>query len=217
MLTESTAINLSGIRNIIFDLGGVIININYSLATEELRKYSTAPNPIAFSQKEQSALFDLYEKGEITSEEFRKMLREAYKIEATDQQIDDAWNAMLLDIPEERIHLLQALGSKYRLFLLSNTNAIHMQRFNQMVSESFSIPSLDSLFEQTYYSHLIGMRKPDQIVFETILRQNGLKKEETLFIDDSIQHIESARKTCIKTLHLTPPLTINQALQHGSE
>jgi len=216
VLTESVPPTLQNIQNIIFDLGGVILNIDYKLATQELRKFSSFQKDVEFSQKQQSELFDAYEKGEISSAEFRQLLREHYRINATDDQIDEAWNAMLLDFPQERIDLLQALGSKYRLFLLSNTNDIHMQRFNQIVNESFSIPSLDSLFEQVYYSHLIGMRKPDYIVFETILNQNALKAEETLFIDDSIQHIESAQKLGIKTLHLAPPLTINQALQHGA-
>lgn len=216
MLTESVPASLNNIRNIIFDLGGVILNINYKLATEALAKLSARGTKVEFSQKEQSALFDSYEKGEISSAEFRQKLRQTYLIEGTDEQIDEAWNAMLLDFPQERIDLLLALGSKYRLFLLSNTNDIHMQGFNGIVSESFSIPNLDSLFEKVYYSHLIGMRKPDAVVFETILQQNRLQPEETLFIDDSIQHIESAQKTGIKTLHLTPPLTINQALQHGA-
>ena len=216
MLTESVPPALKNIQNIIFDLGGVILNIDYNLATQALRQFSSFQKDVEFSQKQQSELFDAYEKGEISSAEFRQQLREHYRINATDDQIDEAWNAMLLDFPQERINLLQALGSKYRLFLLSNTNEIHMLRFNQIANESFSIPSLDSLFEQVYYSHLIGMRKPDDIVFETILNQNGLKAEETLFIDDSIQHIESAQKLGIKTLHLAPPLTINQALQHGA-
>ena len=145
--------------------------------------------------------------------EFRDELRATYSITATDEEIDAAWNAMLLDIPQERIDLLLELGKKYRLFLLSNTNAIHMKRFNEIVAHSFTIPSLDALFEQSYYSHLIGKRKPDAVIFEEIVAMNGLRKEETLFIDDSIQHIESADKVGLKTLHLQPPLTINEVFK----
>ncbi|MDX5417980.1 MAG: HAD family phosphatase [Hymenobacteraceae bacterium] len=201
---------LTNVKNIIFDLGGVIINIDYHKSIHELEQYCPEGRSIEYSQKAQSQLFDLFETGNSSSEEFRQQLREAYCLEATDEQIDDAWNAMLLDIPAERIELLRELGKKYRIFLLSNTNAIHLKRFNEMVEHSFTIPSLDSLFERTYYSHLIGQRKPDAIVFEQILEQNGLKREETLFIDDSIQHIESADKIGLQTLFLKPPLTINQ-------
>lgn len=202
--------DLANIKNIIFDLGGVIINIDYDKSIQALQQYSKGGRNIAYSQKAQSKLFDLFETGNSTPEVFREQLRQEYDLEATDEELDAAWNAMLLDIPKERIDLLLELGKKYRLFLLSNTNAIHLIRFNQIVEHSFTIPSLDALFEQAYYSHLVGLRKPDAIIFEQILAQHGLTKEETLFIDDSIQHIESARKIGIQTLHLQPPLTINE-------
>ncbi|MHC2993765.1 HAD family hydrolase [Pontibacter sp. HJ8] len=202
--------DLTSVKNIIFDLGGVIINLDYDKSIRALEQYCPNGRSIEYSQRAQSQIFDLFETGNAGPEEFRNELRQAYQLEATDEQIDAAWNAMLLDIPAERIELLRELGNKYRIFLLSNTNAIHMKRFNEMVEHSFTIPSLDSLFEQTYYSHLIGQRKPDAIVFEQILEQNGLKREETLFIDDSIQHIESANKIGLQTLFLQPPLTINQ-------
>jgi len=204
---------LDGIKNIIFDLGGVIINIRFQLALDAFQKLSKNGRVLEFSQSQQSGLFDDYETGRITDAEFRAKLREQYNIEATDDEIDEAWNALLLDIPEERIELLRELGNTYRLFLLSNTNAIHLIRFNQIIAESFTIPNLDSLFEKTYYSHLIGQRKPDAIVFEQILAQNNLVPTETLFVDDSIQHIQSADKLGIKTLFLAPPLTINEAFK----
>lgn len=201
---------LTQIKNIIFDLGGVIINLDINRSIEALQKLCKANCQIAYSQREQSQLFDMLETGISSPEQFRAGLRAAYGITASDEEIDAAWNAMLLDIPQERIDLLLELGKKYRIFLLSNTNAIHQKRFNEIVAHSFTIPSLDSLFEQAYYSHLIGMRKPDTLVFEGIIAMNKLKKQETLFIDDSIQHIESAQKVGLQTLYLQPPLTINQ-------
>ncbi len=207
--------DLTSIKNIIFDLGGVIINIDYHKSIEELQKLCKENCQIQFSQKEQSHLFDLYETGNSSSEEFRDDLRKSYQMrDVTDEQIDDAWNAMLLDIPQERIDLLRELGKKYRIFLLSNTNAIHLKKFNEIVEHSFTIPSLDSLFEGAYYSHLVGKRKPDAAIFQLILDEHNLSKEETLFIDDSIQHIESARAMGINTLHLQPPLTINKFFEN---
>ncbi|WP_210490335.1 HAD family hydrolase [Rufibacter aurantiacus] len=207
--------DFSSIKNIIFDLGGVIINIDYAKGTDALKAYGRTGANVDFSQKKQSELFDLYERGDISSEEFREGLRAEYFIEASDAQIDEAWNSLLLDIPAERIELLRELKKHYNLYLLSNTNAIHMLAFNKIVEDNFGIPSLDSLFDKTYYSHLVRMRKPGGEVFEHILAENGLKREETLFIDDSIQHIEGAKQVGLQTLHLAPPLTINQALKEA--
>ena len=207
--------DLSGIKNIIFDLGGVILNIRYQNALEAFQKLSTSQQTIAFTQQKQSRLFDDYETGRISDQAFREGLRQHYEIEASDAEIDAAWNAMLLDIPAERITLLQALSQKYRLFLLSNTNAIHLVHFTRLVAEGFAIPSLDSLFEKTYYSHLIGQRKPDAPVFEHILNRHQLNRRETLFIDDSIQHIEGARQVGLQTLFLAPPLTINEVFKNA--
>ncbi len=203
------------VKNIIFDLGGVIINLAYQKSVDALRLLSKKQQVIDFTQQAQSELFDLYETGRISSEAFRQGLRETYAIEGEDNALDEAWNAMLLDIPQERIQLLQELGKHYRLFLLSNTNAIHADRFNKTVQEVSGLPSLDSLFEKTYYSHLVGMRKPSSEVFQHILEQNNLQTSETLFIDDSLQHIEGARKLGLQTLHLQPPLTINEFFKHA--
>lgn len=203
----------AGIKNIIFDLGGVIINIKFQRALDAFQQLSKSGKVLEFTQQQQSALFDAYETGQISDAEFRAGLRKHYELEASDEEIDAAWNALLLDIPAERIELLRALGQKYRLFLLSNTNAIHWVKFTQIVADNFNIPSLDSLFEKTYYSHLIGQRKPDAIVFEQILTQHNLLAAETLFVDDSIQHIEGAKTVGLRTLFLAPPLTINEAFK----
>ena len=208
--------NFSSIKNIIFDFGGVIINIEYARSTEALRAYSTSQDQVDFSQKGQSHLFDLYERGDISSSEFRDGLRREYGIEATDDQIDEAWNSLLLDIPAERIDLLRTLAKKYRLFLLSNTNDIHMVAFHKIMADSHGLPNLEPLFEKVYYSHLVHKRKPHADIFAHVLAENNLNPEETLFIDDSIQHIEGAHKVGLQTLHLAPPLTINHALKEAA-
>ena len=200
----------ANIKNIIFDLGGVIINIDYQKTIDAFKKLSKADATIAFNQKNQSELFDELETGRISNAEFRQKVREHYQVEGSDEEIDAAWNAMLLDIPKERIDLLRALRKDHKLFLLSNTNAIHLIAFNKIVQDSHGMPALDELFDKCYYSHLVDDRKPNPAIFERILQENNLQKAETLFIDDSIQHIESAEKVGIKTLHLAPPLTINQ-------
>ena len=200
----------ANIKNIIFDLGGVIINIDYQKTIDAFKKLSKADATIEFNQKNQSELFDELETGRISNEAFRQKVREHYQVAGSDEEIDAAWNAMLLDIPKERIELLRALRKDHKLFLLSNTNAIHLIAFNKIVQDSFGMPALDELFDKCYYSHLVDDRKPNPAIFERIVAENNLQKAETLFIDDSIQHIESAEKVGIKTLHLAPPLTINQ-------
>ena len=207
--------NLDNVKNIIFDLGGVIINLAIQKSVDALSSLSHNQQIIEFSQQAQSELFDLYETGRISSDEFRNRLRHTYTLTGTDAEIDEAWNSMLLDIPPDRITLLQDLGKKYRLFLLSNTNAIHLTSFNQTVQDVAGLPSLDSLFEKAYYSHLVGLRKPDAAVFEHILSENNLIAAETLFIDDSIQHIKGAAAVGLQTLHLQPPLTINEFFRHA--
>jgi putative hydrolase of the HAD superfamily len=212
---QKIPVDFSKIKNIIFDLGGVIINLSIQKSIDSLQLLSQNQRVIDFTQQAQSELFDLYETGQITSTEFRNRLRQTYSLIGEDTAIDEAWNNMLLDIPPDRITLLQELGKKYRLFLLSNTNAIHMARFNQTVQEVSGLASLDSLFEKAYYSHLVGLRKPHAAVFEYILRENNLTAAETLFIDDSIQHIKGAEFVGLQTLHLQPPLTINEFFRHA--
>lgn len=210
------AVDLSLIRNIIFDLGGVILNLNVQKSVDALQQLSRSGRQVPFSLKSQSDLFDALETGAIAPAEFRRRLREEFDVEGDDDALDTAWNAMLLDLPAERIVLLQQLAQTHRLFLLSNTNAIHLLRLTDIFKNSVDLPSLDSLFEKAYYSHLIGRRKPHPEVFDFIVAENNLDKDATLFIDDSYQHIEGARQAGIHALHLQPPLTITDVFQHAT-
>ncbi|MCZ8285071.1 MAG: HAD-IA family hydrolase, partial [Bacteroidia bacterium] len=115
----------------------------------------------------------------------------------------EAWNAMLLDFPLHRLELLKALKSKYRLFLLSNTNETHVREFEASLLNSQGYQNLEPFFEKVYYSCRMGMRKPDTEIFDYVLKENKLVPEETLFIDDTIHHIEGALKTGIQA-HLLP-------------
>lgn len=190
------------IKNIIFDLGGVILNINYSLLTEAFSKIGLPHFEEHFSQKQQRNLFDLYEKGLVSSQDFREKLKEHCKPGTTDTDIDKAWNSMLLDLPKERLDFLKRIKNHYRTFLLSNTNEIHILFIYNYLKETFQIPNLNEYFEKVYLSYEVHMRKPDAEIFELVINQNGLIKEETLFIDDSAQHIESAESLKIQTLLL---------------
>lgn len=195
-------ISLNKIKNIIFDLGGVIINIDYSLLVEAFSRIGLPHFEAYFSQKEQKNLFDLYEKGLISSQNFRDVLKKQCKSGTTDTDIDVAWNSMLLDLPQERMDLLMSLKNNYRTFLLSNTNEIHMIFINNYLKERFQISNFNGHFEKVYLSYEVKMRKPDVEIFELLINQNKLDKGETLFIDDSVQHIESAKLLGIQTFLL---------------
>jgi glucose-1-phosphatase len=189
-------------KNIIFDLGGVILNIDYMLAVKAFNNLGLPDFERFFSQAQQKQLFDLYEKGQISSADFRKELKTYCKTGVDDTTIDAAWNAMLLDLPQERLDLLKRYKNSHRTFLLSNTNEIHIDTFNIYLQNNLNIPDMVGYFEKLYLSYKVGMRKPDAEIFELILSENNLNPSETLFIDDSIQHIESANKLGIQTYWL---------------
>ena len=186
------------IKNILFDLGGVILNIDYLLTINEFNKLGVKNSEEIFSQFKQASFANDFETGKITENEFYQEIIKVSGVNFDFFQFKKAWNAMLLDLPERRIFLLKKLAEKYRLFLFSNTNQTHYKQFITLVESDFN-----TIFEKTYYSHTFGKRKPDPDSFFTILNENGLKPNETLFVDDSIQHIASAIKIGISTLHLT--------------
>jgi len=157
---------------------------------------------------EHEQLFKDYETGRVSDEGFRTGLRVLLAMEATDEEIDKAWNAMLLDLPVARIELLKRLGNQYRIFLLSNTNQIHVDAFNKILYDAVGYEDLCPLFEVGYYSHLINLRKPNTDIFEFVLKENGLEASETLFIDDNGANIAGADSVGIHTLHVVGPDTL---------
>jgi glucose-1-phosphatase len=206
---------LKGIKNIIFDLGGVVINIDYKLTLNEFRELGFKDIEKVYTQFSQLLWFDSYDRGRISSGEFISGFRKYLGPTTSDEQIINAWNAMLLDFPSERAELLLELKGKYRTFLLSNTNEIHIDYYNGRIQKEYGYPGLQIFFEKDYYSHIVGMRKPDAEIFEYVLKENSLDPSETLFIDDSFQHVEGARKTGIRAYHLQAPETIIQLFRHS--
>lgn len=194
--------NLSNINAIIFDLGGVILNIDYHRTIAAFRALGMADFDRHFTQLKQEHLFDLYETGQITNALFRQGLRPHLRPDVTDADIDAAWNAMLLDLPKHRLHLLRQLKNQHRTFLLSNTNAIHINEFHRQLHASHGLMDLNDHFERVYFSFEMGMRKPDPAIFLRVCDENGLNPAETLFIDDSPQHVEGARVAGLKVIHL---------------
>jgi len=199
---------MKGIKHIIFDLGGVIINLNYQATYQAFEALGVKDFTSLYNQFTLTTLFDDLETGKVEPEVFLNEMQRHANPGTTHQQITDAWNAMLLDFPLRRLQILQQLRQHYGLYLLSNTNAIHMAAFNKILQESRGIPSLATFFDKAYYSHLIGLRKPFKEAYQIVLEENGLNPAETLFIDDTLPNIEGAQAVGIQTIHLLPPKTI---------
>lgn len=195
----------SRIKNIIFDLGGVILNLSVDSTLRKISELSGHPVDSVIETYHSRPEFLAYEKGLITNEEFRKALKDIFGLTSLDTELDVCWNAMLGDIPRERIELLRELRAKYRTYLLSNTNAIHLDHFTGMVQKAHGLESLDPLFHKAYYSHLMKMRKPDPGIYEYVLNENGLKANETLFLDDNLANLKGAASVGIQTFHVTHP------------
>ena len=199
---------VKGIKHIIFDLGGVLLNIDYELTERAFGEAGIKDFRRQYSQLKQSTLFDDFETGTISRAEFVSAVQQCADPRLTEQQVQECWNAMLLDFPLRRLQLLQQLRLHYDLILLSNTNEIHEEAFNQILSGAHGLPNIGVLFDKVYLSHRIGMRKPDSEIFQRILDDTGFRPEQTLFIDDSPQHIEGAKQLGIQTIHLERGMTI---------
>lgn len=179
---------------IIFDLGGVIIDLDYQRTAAEFVKLGLTDFDAIYSKAKQSNLFDDFEKGIMSVDGFRSELKKHLSPNMSDEQIDHAWNAMLIDIPVQRVEFLKKVGAKHRIFLLSNTNRIHVKAFTKMAEDIFGENKFLSIFEKCYLSCDMGMRKPDAEIFEKVISDNNLDRSRTLFIDDSIQHVKGALK-----------------------
>jgi glucose-1-phosphatase len=194
--------------NLIFDLGGVFINLDYAAPIAAFARLSGRDEPLAFNQKAQSPIFDAYEIGQLSDADFRQALRQRYVIAdtVTDDVIDAAWNAILLDIPAARLELLRQLrAAGYRLFLLSNTNTLHRAAFDHILLRDHGLTNgLLGFFDQVYFSHEVGLRKPDPSIFERVVTDHQLVPSQTLFIDDSPQHVAAARTVGLEALWLEP-------------
>lgn len=199
---------MDGIKNIIFDLGGVILNIDYNRTVIAFEKLGVSQFQNLFSKKQQNDFFDKWETGKISTTNFLQTIKSEYKLQCSDVDIIHAWNSMILDFPLRRLQILQQLQLHYNIYLLSNTNAIHEEAFNKLLQSTCGLPHIGLLFDKIYLSHRIGLRKPDASVFEFVINDNQFILDEILFIDDSIQHIESANRLGLRTIHIQDNMSI---------
>jgi glucose-1-phosphatase len=192
-------------KAIIFDLGGIIFNIDYDAVARAFKELGAAKFDEVFSQDAQADLMDRLEEGKITPDQFRGEMKELLQLNVTDQQFDVAWHKVLLDIPKERLDFVYQLRQKgYKTFLYSNTNEIHFPHILKSYEEYVGLDYFNSCFDKQYYSHIFGKRKPHVDSFLAVAKEievdNNIKAYEILFIDDTIRHIKGAEKAGLKTL-----------------
>lgn len=200
--------------HLLFDFGGVIIDIDYERTPEAFRRLSRAGSTPVFSQAHQAELFDRFETGHLSPAEFRAGLREAYDLDATDAELDAAWHAMLLDVPAERLALIGELRARgHETALLSNTNALHIGEINERLARQYGFRhGIADVLDRVFYSQEVGHRKPGDEIFHHALREMNWRPADVLFIEDSPQHVATARRLGLQVLHLAPPLTLTAAL-----
>lgn len=192
----------NNIKLIIFDLGGVVINLHVERTIAAFTDLSGKTEEEVYTSYEQAAYFKAYEKGLISDADFRNCIREDFELDALDEQIDEAWSAMLGTIPEERVEQIEKLCRKYTCVVLSNTNAIHEKAFHRILNETSSYNHLDQLFHQVHFSHKWNMRKPDVEIYEKLLSHHQLSPEQCLFMDDGELNLLEAAHLGIQTVHI---------------
>lgn len=204
---------MQGIKNVIFDLGGVIINLDVNKTIKEFNKLSKFPFEQLYTQKEQIDLFNQLDKGTVSTNDFFKEIKQKIGFDGPDEKLLNAWNAMLLDVPEHRLDTLVTMKHNYNTYLLSNTCEPHIEAFEKSLEEEYGIKNFNDYFDRVYYSCRIGMRKPDREIFEFVLDQNNIIPEETVFIDDSAQHVKGAGEVGINAFLLQKNMEINDLLK----
>jgi putative hydrolase of the HAD superfamily len=192
----------SAFHTLLLDLGGVLIDVDYHASARAFHALGFEDFDALYSKAKQDHLFDGLETGELSPAQFRDRIRQIFRPDITDREIDDCWNAMLGTIPAERIALVERLRDHYQVLLLSNTNAIHVPAFEAIVARDNGITDFKGLFHGAYYSCEIGLRKPHPEAFHHVLERHGADPVRTLFIDDSIQHVVGARIAGLHAEHL---------------
>jgi putative hydrolase of the HAD superfamily len=186
------------IKTIIFDFGGVIINLDLPKCIQNFKNLGVHNVETYLSNFGQSGFFLQWEKGEIGIPEFRNEIRKIAEFPLSDEQIDQAWCSFLTDIPAHRIELLKKLRQQYRLLLLSNSNPLHVDVSAAGEFKKYGAHIYD-FFDNCYFSYKIGMTKPDEEIFQYVMKDAGVIPEECLFIDDGKKNIETAVRMGFRT------------------
>ncbi|PKP30038.1 MAG: HAD family phosphatase [Bacteroidetes bacterium HGW-Bacteroidetes-16] len=203
------------IKNIIFDFGGVILDIDPQLTINELINLGLKNPEKLLTSGFMEDIAAKFERGILTPEVFRTKLRNFLQVDATDQQLDEAWNALLFDIPSERIAVIEQVKKHYLTLLLSNSNEIHYDLFVRDLQLRFGYREFDELFHKAYFSFDLHLSKPNPEVYEFVINQHDLDPGKTLFIDDREDNIEVAQQLGFKTYLLQKPERVRDLFVDG--
>ncbi len=199
---------MKNIKNIIFDLGGVFMDIDFALTEQAFVDLGITNFKELFTQHHASPLFEDLETGKISPEEFYDLFRAEVKTDLTNDQIKYAWNALLINFPAERLHWLEQIKSRYNIYLFSNTNQIHYDAFIEIFKNESGKEDFNQYFIKAYYSQTLGLRKPYKESYLKIIEEQNLIAAETLFIDDTPKNIVGAKEAGLQAILLSPPLTV---------
>lgn len=205
---------MSEIKNIVFDLGNVLLDLNLDRTETAFRELLQEEFETAYLKYESNRLFERLEIGRISPFEFIKGMRSAAEVPITDDDVIDGWNALLGDMPKSRLDFLKAIGQKYNIYLLSNTNAIHMMWLDEYLQDhhQMSIQDFTRLFKKHYFSFQIQMRKPDTNIYEYVIQDSGINPKESLFIDDREDNVKAAKACGFQTYQHDPRMNIAAVL-----
>ena len=189
------------IKNILFDLGGVILDIDVQATLKRFYDLEFPPELLQYPHNMTTDLFFRFETGRIGVPEFRDEIRKISGMDISDSDLDEAWNAMIVRIPEERTILIKKLSERYKLYMLSNTSPLHVEVFEEMYRNASGM-KLQDVFKRIYYSHEIGYHKPDREAWEFVIDDAAIIPEETLFLDDSIHNIKASQELGFRAIHI---------------
>lgn len=192
---------LSNLSYIIFDLGGVIIDLDVDATYQAFAEISGKTKDEVELIAAEAEFFKKYERGEIDDPTFRAHLREELEFNGEEALLDEAWNAMLGPIAQERFRKLELLDKQYDLFVMSNTNEIHVRRFFKIAGHSSPNKGFYDYFKQVYLSQEVGARKPELEAWQVILNDHELSPQEGLFIDDNPNNVKAAASLGLRTYH----------------
>ena len=195
---------MENIRNLIFDLGNVILNIDTKLSEKAFAQYGMTNFSQLYTLAAQNELFDRLEVGSITEKEFYDEFRCVTGCKLSDKTLEECWDALIMDFPVARIDMLKRLKAegKYRTFILSNTNIIHYRFYTALLKRVHGVDGLESLVEHAYFSHEIGLKKPNRDIFDHVVVNSHIKPEESIFIDDNEANINAANALGFNTIFL---------------
>lgn len=201
-------------KNLIFDIGNVIVDIDYAVPVREFQKLAITDFSSIVSYSKQHHIFDQFEKGQISVSNFHNELRKFLRPNVTDEEILAAWNSILLDYPSYKFDLLLKLKNNYRVFALSNINETHVRAIDEAVKAKFGVKAFSDYFHTAYYSNEVGWRKPEKEIYELVITKENLNPDETFFVDDKSENVEAAKEAGLQAYELKHPSELENLLRH---